>query len=356
MAEDERQKLLVELQSGLPLTARPFAALGERVGVDEDTILATVQSLLQAGQARRLGFVFDAGRLGYQSLLGSIRMDESELPGKLEPLLVHPGVTHCYLRGWPPELPAAAAGDVHPERPNVWFTLSAPRDRFEIEIARLRAAFASHQIHFLPALRRFKIDVILGRQRQAGHSHAPSGADPARLRLAAADAPPSCQPHASFRMPEADRRLLRVLQAGIPAVQRPFDQLAASLGMSVEAMLERLADWQSCGIVRRLAVVLNHLRSGFTANGMCCWPVAEETMLEAAGRVAARPEVTHCYLRPRLPSFPYDLYAMIHTDAWERTLALYQDISAGAGLEGGCVLFSLREFKKASPIFFAEGE
>ena len=80
--------------------------------------------------------------------------------------------------------------------------------------------------------------------------------------------------------------------------------------------------------------------------------LVEGDVIAAGRRVAARPEVTHCYQRPRLDAFPFDLYAMIHTGSWEETDALFRDISADCGLRGGELFASGREFKKSSMEYF----
>jgi hypothetical protein len=68
--------------------------------------------------------------------------------------------------------------------------------------------------------------------------------------------------------------------------------------------------------------------------------------------VASRPEVTHCYQRPRLDVFPFDLYAMIHTGSLKETEALFEDISTSCELSGGALFASGREFKKSSMQYF----
>ena len=77
--------------------------------------------------------------------------------------------------------------------------------------------------------------------------------------------------------------------------------------------------------------------------------------IDAVGKIlAAQPEVTHCYERKRYDSFPYNMYAMVHCREPGGLEAIRLRISATAGLEGGAVLLSKREFKKASPRFFEE--
>jgi hypothetical protein len=62
--------------------------------------------------------------------------------------------------------------------------------------------------------------------------------------------------------------------------------------------------------------------------------------------------VTHCYQRETGPAWPYNLFAMVHTGSWELTRRLFERISADAGLQGGRMLGSLREFKKTSMRYF----
>jgi hypothetical protein len=64
---------------------------------------------------------------------------------------------------------------------------------------------------------------------------------------------------------------------------------------------------------------------------MCCWDVPPSAVAEIGRRVAAFPEVTHCYERPLTERFPFRLYAMIHTPTWEGTQALFDGLRTGRG-------------------------
>ena len=128
--------------------------------------------------------------------------------------------------------------------------------------------------------------------------------------------------------------------------------MARQACQSEAALLERLGVWQASGVMRRIGLLLRHREIGFKANGMCCWDMPESAVLEAGRRVAAAPEVTHCYERPRMDIFPFRLYAMIHTPTWQGTQHLFERISSEAGLTGGQLLLSVTEFKKTSMQFF----
>ena len=118
--------------------------------------------------------------------------------------------------------------------------------------------------------------------------------------------------------------------------------------------LPQLRAWQADGTLRRFALLLFHRASGFAANGMCCWHVPEAAADGFGRRLAAEPDVTHCYARPFTPAFPFNLYAMIHKSSWQEGFDTFRRLTDAAGLPPGKVLFSTREYKKSSVRFFLE--
>jgi DNA-binding Lrp family transcriptional regulator len=110
-----------------------------------------------------------------------------------------------------------------------------------------------------------------------------------------------------------DRALIAATQAGLPLVRRPYEAVGAVLGVSGQAVRERLAQMIESGLVRRIGAVPNHYRLGYTANGMTVWDVADDRVDALGARVGALPGVSHCYRRPRqLPQWRYNLFAMVH--------------------------------------------
>jgi DNA-binding Lrp family transcriptional regulator len=338
---EQEAEALVALQRGIALTERPFAELGERCGLSGEAVLALARRLLASGDARRFGAVFDGRRLGYRSALCAMTVPKARLGAVAEKVVAVPGVTHAYERGWPQELPRELPGGPAGQSwPNLWFTLSAPADRFASELQALRAACQPYAIHELPATRRFKIDVVFDlRTRERDERVEP------RLPLAK-------EPERVSALNEAERAVVRLLQGDVPVCERFFASAAERLGLAEGDLIEQLRVWQASGVLRRVGLLLRHREIGFKANGMCCWEMPEEETVEAGRRVAAFPEVTHCYARPRLDVFPFRLYAMIHTPDWLATQRLFERLTRGAGLEGGQLLLSVKEFKKTSMSFF----
>lgn len=336
---EKEEAALMALQRGVPLEERPFAALGAACGLSEEAVLALVRRLMASGQARRFGAVFDARRLGYRSALCAMRVPRArlaEVAAKVTPVR---GITHAYERGWPEALPAdLPGGPAGRDWPNLWFTLAAPAADFCAELETLRGACQPYAIHELPALRRFKIDVVFDvRTRDRDERVEP--------RRPAEQA-------GTVALDEEQKALVRLLEGDLPLGERFFGPLAAQAGMSEEALLGQLRAWQASGVLRRVGLLLRHREIGFKANGMCCWDLPEAEVLEAGRRVAAFPEVTHCYERPKMDVFPFRLYAMIHTPTWEGTQRLFERITREAGLTGGQLMLSVTEFKKTSMQFF----
>lgn len=342
MIDNTYERLMVALQRGIPLTREPFVTLAEQLGLSESDVLAGLDRLFDGGLARRFGAVFDVRRLGYRSSLCAARLSESQLDDTVPHVTRMQGVTHCYLRGWPDELdPLWPGGPGRDDAtPNLWFTLAASAETFDTDMAEMASRFPEGALQVLPALRRFKIDVVL---------------DPnARKRM---ETFPGSLPDDDDDVPilsDDDKRVIRALQGNLARTAHPFDTAAEYLGCTPEALLKRLTTWKACGVLRRVGVILHHRKAGFKANGMCVWPCHTGEIHGAGRRLSAMPEVTHCYQRPSLPVFPYDLYAMIHAAEWADTLDLFERISKDANLTNGRILFSLREYKKISPIYFPE--
>ena len=322
---DRKGSLLLALQRGVPLCARPFAELARRLGMSEQDVLQAVHALFERGVARRFGAVFDSRRLGYGSTLCAAEVPAGELERAADRLAPHTGITHCYEREG---------------RPNLWFTVTAPAARLREQVDAFADDLTPCPLLDLPALRRFKVEVVLdapGRKAAAGNA-APAADD-------------DTQP---LDWPEPARAVVRALQGNLAVSPEPFAAVAGELGRDPRELLALLADWKQHGVLRRVAIILRHREAGFRANGMCVWRVPEDQVERAGRRLAACPEVTHCYQRPCPASFPFNLFAMVHARERPEAERIFHSLSARAALEPGRMLMSVREFKKSSPVFFCE--
>jgi len=338
---EQEKSVVVAAQRGIALTERPFATLAERYSTTETDVIDLLNRLLADGTARRFGAVFDACRLGYRSALCCADIPEAKLDEIASVTVPVRGVTHLYQRGWIDELPRegiGGPGDSH--WPNLWFTLAAPHGTFESEFHALRAICAPFNVYELPALRRFKIDVVFDMRSD---TQAKSEVDRRQSDTSSTEA---CE------LLEYERRIVRYFEGNVPIVPNFYDAAASQLNIDPQELMQTLSRWLDMGVARRIGLLLRHRMAGFKANGMCCWSVPQSDIELAGQRLAACREVTHCYERPPLESFPFNLFAMIHTPSWDQTIKLFQRISDECALRDGRLLLSVREFKKTSMQFF----
>jgi len=314
-------RLLVVLQQGLPIDPRPFALIGGALGLSEETVLARVRALFETGVARRFGAVFESRSLGYESTLCAAEIPVADLESAAARIAPHPGITHCYER------------EGHP---NLWFTLTAPAAELKPELRRVSEALGVYDVLDLPALQKFKIEAVFGRIGEDDTPRAPRSTGPV------------------IPLTERERKVVRRLQANIPVSADPFGNLAGELGMDPNELLQVLKRWERDGVIRRIGLILRHRKLGFSANSMCVWKVEASRIREAGRILALSPHVTHCYERPCFEVFPFNLYAMIHAKTRGEAIGIFEQLGVDAGLSEGRMMWSVREFKKSSPVFFCE--
>ena len=148
---------------------------------------------------------------------------------------------------------------------------------------------------------------------------------------------------------ELDRRIVIATQSGLPVVAEPYRQIAEQLGISTQLLMERLKVMKKDNRIRRIGVVPNHYKLGYTANGMSVWDVDDAIIDEVGEQLGKLDMVTHCYQRPRfLPEWSYNLFAMVHGHDREEVLNKVEHIAEllGDKAHKHDILFSTRILKK----------
>ena len=142
---DFDKRLLNLLQSNLPVCTRPFAHLGEMLGVSEETVLTRLKELKEEGYLRRIGTFFNSDRLGYHGTLIALCVDAEQLSTVANAVNQYVGVTHNYER----------EGTY-----NLWFTLLSPSQAAEQKVLSEIAALPGlRSMMKLRANKRYKINV-----------------------------------------------------------------------------------------------------------------------------------------------------------------------------------------------------
>jgi len=138
------KKILNIIQTQFPLEPEPYKVVGEQIGLSEDEVLARVKKLKEKGIIRRIGAVFDLGKLGFASTLCAAKVPEDKMKKFVEVVNSYPGVTHNYRRN---------------HEYNIWFTFIAPTmDDIEKALREISNKTDITNILNMPAKRKFKID------------------------------------------------------------------------------------------------------------------------------------------------------------------------------------------------------
>lgn len=324
----EDGKLLNSLQAGVPLVERPFAAVGEQVGMSENEVIGRVQALKEARIIRQIGAIFDSRSLGYRSSLVAAEVPADREDEAAAVLSRHPGVTHNYRR-------------THAF--NLWFTIAvAPTSRLGLErtvevLGREAGALATR---LLPTLKLFKIGVKLDMTGEAppdAQGEAPGYTEASR---------------ATEEISPEEIGVVRALQGDLPVAPSPFAEAAERLGLTQEALLATLTRMREQGHLRRIAAVLHHRQAGFRANAMGVWAVPEARVDEAGTTFSAYQAVSHCYQRPVYPDWPYSIFTMVHGRTPAECEATLEAMSKATGLTEYAALYSTKEYKKTRLSYF----
>lgn len=107
MLTDEERRLLLAVQDGLPIVARPYEAAGEKLAMPEERVLALLRSLMEKGVITRLGAVLNHLALGFTANGMAVwDVPDDKVPAAGRKLASFPAVTHCYRRPRrPPDWP-----------------------------------------------------------------------------------------------------------------------------------------------------------------------------------------------------------------------------------------------------------
>jgi DNA-binding Lrp family transcriptional regulator len=143
MIDDLDKRIINRIQSDFPVTERPFLAIAQDLGLEEEDVLQRVARLRETGIIRRIGGNFVPEKLGYVSTLCAASVPDDKLALFKKVVNSYTGVTHNYRRE---------------NHFNVWFTFIAPsRSIIEENLKDISHQTGVERILNLPATRVYKI-------------------------------------------------------------------------------------------------------------------------------------------------------------------------------------------------------
>jgi len=311
------RKLLDHLQRSFPLIERPFAQVGEQLGLAEREVLSRLKELKAKKILRQIGAIFDTEGCGYTSALVAATLPENS-QNAIERISAHPGVSHHYERA---------------HRYNSWFTMAVQPGRdLRTEVAHLSEQSGGWPFLVLPVIRRFKIGMILD-MGGLTEEHAPLAE------------PISSAKRSSCAMTPLQIEVVRTFQEPLSLIERPFDPFLKMQKLSMAELAAIFEQMRQEGKFRRFAALLFHRNAGYSANAMVAWNVSAVEVERWGRAFSALSAVTHCYERQTFPEWPMNLYTMIHARAREDLLEIVAKAASPSGLAHE-ILWTLSERKK----------
>ena len=130
------------LQEGIPLVPRPFAVVGEQIGLSEAGLIERVRRLRKAGVLTRFGPFFDAAAMGGAFCLCAMAVPADRFEEVATKVNAHHEAAHNYERA---------------HRLNMWFVLATELPEQIEAVAREIELETGLQVLRLPKLEEFFI-------------------------------------------------------------------------------------------------------------------------------------------------------------------------------------------------------
>ncbi len=329
---DFDRDLLNALQWDFPIVPRPFAAIAERLGVEESVVLERVGAVKEIGVLRQMSAIFDTRALGYQSALIAARVAPEHIDEAAAIINEHPGVSHNYKRN---------------HSYNLWYTLATPPgEDFDAHVETLHRSSGSLVTRKLPTLVLYKIGVKLDMTGKTAAN--------AKAEVLAHEKPERRADMPAPVLSDLERTAISVVQTDLPVVERPFAAQAEIIGCTEDELLELLASFLERKLMRRFAAVMNHRSAGFKANAMGVWAVPEDRLEEVGPQMAGFAAVSHCYRRPTYEDWPYTVFTMVHGRSARECEATIEAIRDETGVDEHALLWSIKEYKKVRIKYFTD--
>ena len=317
------QEILSIIQKRFPLTKRPFEEIAKELNISENEVISIIKEQKDKGIIRQTSAIFDTKRLGYKSSLVAFKIPAKKIDKAVEILNSHPGISHNYERN---------------HDFNIWFTIAVEPDSLlglDGSVKLLSKLTEAEDFIVLPTLKLFKISVKLNT----------TGKDKKREKHKNVE-------HKKLDLTPLHHKIIESIQHDIEIIKEPFEKIIQKLDINYETFFEKLKELQNAGVMRRFASILNHRKAGFNANAMVVWDIDEKDGEKIGETAATFSAVSHCYLRPKYPNWPYNLFTMIHGKTTEETNSIIDEIAKEIQSKSHIPLYSTREFKKVRIEYF----
>ncbi len=133
---------------------------------------------------------------------------------------------------------------------------------------------------------------------------------------------------------DTDRKLLQELQDNFPLVERPWQEISKSLGISEKEVMQRLQRLSNSGVFRKIGAIVDSSKMGFTAATLVALQVPEKEITTVAEVINQYPNVSHNYERQH----EYNVWFTLTTRTPREITEILDEITKKIGIQPQAVL------------------
>lgn len=141
-------------------------------------------------------------------------------------------------------------------------------------------------------------------------------------------------------MDNIDKKLLNLVQNGLPIESRPFLTVGKKLGITEEEVINRLEKLKRETFIRRIGGIFDSKKLGYVST-LCAISVPEERIEDVSKIINEYEEVTHNYIR----NHHYNMWFTIIAQSKEKIDEVIRDIKSKAEINRIINLPSVKLFK-----------
>ena len=141
-------------------------------------------------------------------------------------------------------------------------------------------------------------------------------------------------------MDNIDKKLLNLVQNGLPVESRPFLTIGKKLEITEEEVISRLEKLKKETFIRRIGGIFDSKKLGYVST-LCAISVPEERIEDVSEVINGYEEVTHNYIR----NHHYNMWFTIIAQSKEKIDEVIRDIKSKAEINRIINLPSVKLFK-----------
>ncbi len=130
MLSKTEQKVIAAIQGDMPVTARPYQELAERIGMSESAFLEVLGALRDRDIIRRFGATLRHQKSGYAAnAMGAWQVPEDRIEAVGERMAACRQISHCYRRNPNGDWPYNLYTMIHAESPEACWEIAREMSR-----------------------------------------------------------------------------------------------------------------------------------------------------------------------------------------------------------------------------------